>query len=93
MCGKIKEYYHDLIEQGLKLCPECNGMGVFGHISECCGWAIERGICTNPLCNEYADPQICDLCHGTCTVPYTEEDALNDAENECIGNKQMMEDN
>jgi hypothetical protein len=51
----------ELMEEGLKDCPECNGN----------------------------DPE-CDLCLGAGVVPYTEEDAINDKENECISNNDMM---
>jgi DnaJ-class molecular chaperone len=34
----------------------------------------------------------CSTCEGSGYVPYTEDDALNDKENELIGNDEMMKD-
>ncbi len=58
MINKITQYY---IDNGLKECSECFGIG-------------------------------CANCNYEGAVPYTEEDALNDKENECIANKEMMND-
>jgi len=67
----------ELAEYGLKECTECYGTG--------------------EVPDSYHDKtghgDICPTCDGSGYVPYTEEDALNDEENEIIGNKEMMEDN
>ena len=50
-------------------------------------------VCYGTGVNHYSDNDTCNICDGYGSVPYTEEDVLNDMENECIGNKKMMEDN
>lgn len=82
----------ELIENGLQECTECDGIGHFDEYSDCCAARREPdlGLCYE--CKDHCEPMECDTCNGTGTVPYTEEDTLNDAENECISNNEMMKD-
>jgi len=54
---------------------------------DCFGTGLQGG---GEDCNFITE---CITCEGIGTVPYTEEDAINDKENESIGNNEMLNDN
>lgn len=64
------------IEKGLKECVECYGTGLIPDSY-------------NLSSNKW---DTCPDCNGTGYVPYTEEDAIRDKEDECISNSEMMND-
>jgi hypothetical protein len=61
-------------EAPMKPCPDCEGLGIFENISNCCDAAREPDLelCYN--CHGHCGPAICETCKGTGKVEMDTED-------------------